>query len=395
MKAVILCAGKSTRTYPITVSRPKPFLSLLGKTLLEHNLDNLKGVVDEAIVIVGPGKEIIMSTLGNKYKDIKITYVEQKVAKGTAHALLQAEKFVESGEKFLVLMGDNLYPREGIVECVSYGISVLAQKVGNPQDFGIFLTEGGFLKGIEEKPSSPRSDLANTGLYVLNDRIFDIAREIKPSLRGEYEITDALKELIKKLRVRCFYTRDWVPVVYPWDILKLNQRLLSKMKGEIRGEIEKNVIVRGNVHIGKLTVVKSGTYIEGPAYIGDNCTIGPNAYIRPNTTIGNNCRIRSEVVNSVIMDGTTAKHFSYIGHSVIGENCNIAAGTVTADFRHDGKNHVTIVKGRKVDTGLRKLGAFLGDNVRTGINTSIYPGRKIWPGLSTLPGEVVKKDKMV
>ena len=394
MKCVILCAGKSTRTYPLTVERPKPFISIAGKTLLEHNLDNLEGVVDEAVIVVGPGKDVISNILGEKYRGMRINYAEQKEAKGTAHALLQAEKFVKGEEKFLVLMGDNLYPREGIKECVSYGISVLGQKVSNPEEYGIFVTEGGFLKDIEEKPSRPKSDLANTGLYVLNDRIFEGIRALRSSPRGEYEITDALREMIKKIRARCFYTKDWVSVVYPWHILEVNRQILSRMKGGIRGEVEKNVMIKGNVHIGKLTLVKSGTYIEGPAYIGDGCTIGPNAYIRANTAIGNNVRFRGEVVNSVIMDGATAKHFCYIGHSVIGENVNIAAGTVTADFRHDGKNHVTIIKGKKIDTGLRKLGAFIGDNVRTGINTTIYPGRKIWPNLSTLPGEIVNRDKM-
>jgi len=394
MKCVILCAGKSTRTYPLTLERPKPFISIAGKTLLEHNLDNLEGVVDEAVIVVGPGKDVISNILGEKYRGMRINYAEQKEAKGTAHALLQAEKFVKGEEKFLVLMGDNLYPKEGIKECASYGISVLGQKVSNPEEYGIFVTEGGFLKDIEEKPSRPKSDLANTGLYVLNDRIFEGIRNLRPSPRGEYEITDALREMIKKIRARCFYTKDWVSVVYPWHILEVNRQILSRMKGGIRGEVEKNVMIKGNVHIGKLTLVKSGTYIEGPAYIGDGCTIGPNAYIRANTAIGNNVRFRGEVVNSVIMDGATAKHFCYIGHSVIGENVNIAAGTVTADFRHDGKNHVTIIKGKKIDTGLRKLGAFIGDNVRTGINTTIYPGRKIWPNFSTLPGEIVNRDKM-
>jgi len=394
MKAVILCAGKSTRTYPLTVNKPKPFISLAGKTLVEHNLDNLNGIADEAILVVGPGKDMIRNSLGKSYGNIRITYAEQREAKGTAHALLQAESFLKNEEKFLVLLGDNFYPREAIEQCVSYGISVLGQKVLNPEEYGIFLTEGGFLKNIEEKPKDPKSDLANTGLFVFNDRVFDAVKSLKTSARGDYEITDALKEMLKKLHIRCFYTKEWVPVVYPWHILELNQKLLANMKGEIKGEIEKNVTIKGNVHVGKLTTVKSGTYIEGPVFIGDNCTIGPNAYIRPNTTIGNNVRFRGEVVNSVIMDGTTAKHFSYIGHSVIGENANIAAGTVTADFRHDGKNHSTVINGKKIDTGLRKLGAFIGGNVRTGINTTIYPGRKIWPDLSTLPGEVVDKDRM-
>ena len=94
-----------------------------------------------------------------------------------------------------------------------------------------------------------------------------------------------------------------------------------------------------------------------------------------------------------IMANSTSKHVAYLGHSVLGEDVNIGAGTITADYRHDGRNHMTLVNGNKVDSGRRKLGAFLGDDVKTAINTTIYPGRKIWPNLGTLPGEIVTKDK--
>ncbi|MCK5018001.1 MAG: hypothetical protein KAS32_13175, partial [Candidatus Peribacteraceae bacterium] len=180
----------------------------------------------------------------------------------------------------------------------------------------------------------------------------------------------------------------------PWDLLTVNQRVLSEIKGKNKGKVKQHVVINGQVSIGKGTIVMPGTHIEGPVAIGKNCVIGPNAHIRPNTSIGDNVKFGGEVVNSIIMDNTTAKHNCYIGHSVIGENVNIAAGTITSDYRHDGKNHFTIIKGKKIDTGLRKIGAFIGDNVCTGINTSIYPGRKIWPNLSTLPGEVVTKDLM-
>jgi len=229
---------------------------------------------------------------------------------------------------------------------------------------------------------------------VLDGSVFETLRSLKTSPRNEYELTDAVSFLADKTRIRCFKTDEWVPITYPWDLLKANQSILAGMKGEIEGEVEKHVVINGEVRIGRNTAVKAGTYIEGPAFIGERCIIGPNAHIRPNTSIGNDVHFRGEVVDSIIMDNTTAKHFCYIGHSVIGENVNIAAGTVTADFRHDGADHKTIVKGNKVDTGLTKLGAFIGDNVHTGINTSIYPGRKIWPSLSTRPGEVVDKDMM-
>jgi len=392
MKAVILCAGKSTRTYPITVNKTKPLLRIGDKSLIEHTLETLKGVVSEAVLVVADNE--IKKKLGERYGKIRISYVRQNHPLGTGHALLMAEKHVRQDDKFLVLMGDNLYPRDKIKECVSFGLSMLGQKVENPGNHGVLEIKGGYLVGIKEKPDKPESDLVSTGLFVFNDRIFEELKTLKLSRRKEYEIPDAVNRLAAKVRIRCFYTREYIPIVFPWDLLKANQKILSSMKGRGDGRLEKHVEIKGEVRIGKGTLIKAGTYIEGPVFIGENCVIGPGAYIRPNTTIGNNVRIRGEVVNSIIMDNTTAKHACYIGHSVVGENVNIAAGTVTADYRHDGKNHFTVVKGRKVDTGMRKLGAFIGDGVRTGINTSIYPGRKIWPGLTTVLGEVVKEDKV-
>ena len=390
MKAIILCAGKSTRTYPLTVNRPKSLLRIGDKTIIEHLLDRLEGIAEEAILVVSDGK--IKERIGEKRGNIEIKYARQKEALGTGNALLQAEKFVGKDEKFLVMMGDNLYPRDAVKECVSYGISMLGQKVANPEGHGIVETDKGFLTKITEKPEKPKSDLANTGLYVINERVFETLKSLGISPRREYELTDALNILARNLRIRCFYTKEWIPITYPWDLLKANKRVLSGIKKEIKGDIEREVVIKGEVKVGKGSVIRSGTHIEGPVAIGENCVIGPNAYIRPDTSIGNNVRFRGEVVNSIIMDNTTAKHVCYIGHSVIGENVNIAAGTVTADYRHDGKTHATVVEGERVETSLTKLGAFIGDNVHTGINTSIYPGRKIWPNLSTLPGEVVDKD---
>ncbi len=390
MKCVILCAGRSTRAYPLTVNKPKSLLRVGDRTVIEHILGRLEGIAKEAILVVSDSK--IKEKIGDKHGNLEIHYVGQKEALGTGNALLRAEKFVGNEERFLVMMGDDLYPKDSIKECVSYGISMLGQKVSNPEDHGVIETDKGFLREITEKPENPKSDLANTGLYVLNDRIFDILKSLGVSERKEYELTDALNILAGKLRIRCFYTSGWIPITYPWDLLKANRKTLSGIRKDIKGKVERDVVITGEVKIGKGSVIRSGTHIEGPVAIGNDCVIGPNAYIRPDTSVGNNVRFRGEIVDSIMMDNTTAKHLCYIGHSVIGEGVNIAAGTVTADYRHDGKTHETIIRGKKIETGLTKLGAFVGDNVHTGINTSIYPGRKIWPNLSTLPGEIVDKD---
>jgi len=138
-----------------------------------------------------------------------------------------------------------------------------------------------------------------------------------------------------------------------------------------------------------------GVYIEGNATIGKNCKIGPNCYIRGNTHIGNGCHIGQavEIKNSIILSKVSIGHLSYVGDSIIAEKTNFGAGTTVANLRHDGKNHRSLVNGKSMDTSRRKLGVIVGEEVHTGINTTLYPGRKLWPHTSTLPGEIVKTDK--
>ena len=158
--------------------------------------------------------------------------------------------------------------------------------------------------------------------------------------------------------------------------------------------MEDGVRIHGPVHVEKGARIRSGAYIEGPTYIGPGSDIGPNCYIRPCTSIGSDVRIGNacEVKNSIIMDGSHIAHLSYVGDSVIGEGCNFGAGTTTANIRFDKKNVKMNVKGIRVDSGCRKLGAVVGDNAQTGINVSLLPGIKIGSGAWVAPGLVVQAD---
>jgi len=151
------------------------------------------------------------------------------------------------------------------------------------------------------------------------------------------------------------------------------------------------------LQVGKGTVILPGVYIEGKVIIGKNCKIGPNCYIRGNTYIDNNCHIGQavEIKNSIIMNKVSIGHLSYIGDSIICSNTNLGAGTITANLRHDGKNHRSMVNNQLIDTKRRKAGTIIGDNVHTGIHCSIYPGRKIWPNVCTAPGAIIKHDEKV
>lgn len=184
-------------------------------------------------------------------------------------------------------------------------------------------------------------------------------------------------------------------IKYPWQILTVHEELMSAIdKSAISGKVRENVTIDGHLILGKDSVILPGVYIEGNVIIGENCKIGPNCYIRGATYIADNCHVGQavEIKNSILMKKVSAGHLSYIGDSIICPSTNFGAGTITANFRHDGKNHRSAVDGKILDTGRRKFGTIIGDNVHTGIHTSIYPGRKIWPDLSTLPGDIVRKD---
>jgi len=394
MKAVLFAAGKSTRTHPLTFTKPKVMLKIANKPILEHNLDSLKGYVDEVVIIVGFMKNMIMEYLGDEFKEIKLTYVEQKEQLGTGHALLAAKDHVK--DRFIVMNGDDIYSEENIRCVLREDLSVLVKKMEDPSRFGVWVVNKGIINGFAEKPKNFVSDLANCGLYVLDEGIFSELAKLKKTERGEYEINEAVNMLAQKEKVHAIESEGyWLPIGYPWDVIDANKFILDGINtSEVLGETESYVTIKGPVRIGKGTVIKSGTYIEGPVVIGEDCVIGPNCFLRPFTSIGNRCRIGSsvEIKNSVIGDGTKISHLSYFGDSVLGDNINIGAGTIAANIRHDRRDIEMFVKGERINTRRRKLGVIIGDSVKTGINTSIYPGRRIWPGKTTLPGEIVKKD---
>ena len=394
MKAVIFAAGKSTRTYPLTLTRPKPLLPVANKPIIVHQLEALPECVDEVIVVVGYCREMIEEYLGTAYKHVKLRYVEQVEQKGTGHALLQCKAFID--EPFLAFNGDDIYHKDDMETLAGFEQGSLCTKVEDPSRFGVFLLKNnGFLDKVVEKPDTPISYLANIGAYKFTPGVFDILEKTPLSSRGEIEITSAIQTIAdnQDFAIQAI-TGYWLSVGYPWDLLGATETLLNELKDDRKGDISKGAHVSGAVSIGLGTVIKPGVIIEGPVIIGENCTIGPNAYIRPYSAIGDGCKVgqSSELKGTILMNNAKVPHLSYVGDSVVGEGANLGCGTTTANFRHDGKNHSSLCKGELVDTGRRKLGAIIGDDVHTGINTSIYPGRKLWPHTSTLPGEIVKTD---
>lgn len=407
MKAVILTAGEGTRMRPLTTTRPKTMLITGGKPLIQYNIESLRDAgIKDITLVVGYKKEVIQEYFGDGSDfGVNINYAVQDGQLGTAHAIGSAEEFID--ESFIVLNGDIIVSYDLIRNLIEkYATrtsndvkSVLTLiEVEDPSSYGIVSTINDKIVEIIEKPSleDAPSNLANAGIYLFGIEIFDAIRETELSERGEYEITDSLAiELEKGYEILGLISREpWMDVGRPWELLKSNADFLEKMEDDIQGEIEENVTIHGPVHLGKNSIIRSGCYIQGPVFIGDNCDVGPNTYLRPNSCLCNDVSVGNavEIKNSIIMDGTNVSHLSYVGDSVIGVKCNLGAGTNLANLRFDDKHVKVTVKGERVDSGLRKLGAIFGDGVKTGINTSVNPGVKIGNGSFINAGCVIYQD---
>ncbi|HNQ55603.1 MAG TPA: sugar phosphate nucleotidyltransferase [Methanothrix sp.] len=393
MQAIILAAGEGSRMRPLTARRPKVMLPVAGRPFLEHIILRARTAgADRIVLVVGYCGEAVRSYFGDGSRlDLQIDYAVQDKQLGTGHALLAAQDLAESS--FLVLNGDVLPDEPSLLALASRGPAVSAIQVADPRRYGVFVGDGGRLKSVVEKSESPPSNLANAGIYHFGTSIFDALRAIPLSERGEYELTDALNLLAGRESIAIVELSRWMEIGRPWDILVANEILLKDQVGQILGKVESGATLKGDVSLGRGSIIRSGAYIQGPVLIGEDCDIGPNCFIRPTTCIADRVRIGNavEVKNSAIMNDSKIGHLSYVGDSVIGEGCNFGAGTVCSNLRHDGKSIKSYVKGERVDSGRRKLGVMMGDHVMTGINTSIYPGTVIEPGFQGLPAAVLKK----
>ena len=389
MKAIILSAGEGSRMRPLTLTKPKTMLPVAGKPIIQYNIEALKdnGITD-ILLIVRYKEEIVRDYFGDGSKlGVNITYKRQKDFLGTANAISYGEDFIE--DSLIVLNGDIILDDDIIHEIIDKyndlkpDTLMVLTEVENPSAFGVVEIKDGNIKKIVEKPKleDAPSNLVNTGIYVFNRDIFEKIEKTGISERGEYEITDSVSmQIAEGKKVIGHKTdKDWIDVGRPWELIEVNEELIGNLKTKIKGKVENGAHIHGELYLGEGSVIKAGVYIEGNVYIGKNCDVGPNSYIRGNTYFGDNVHVGNavEIKNSIIMENTNVSHLSYVGDSVIGSNCNIAAGTNIANLRFDNANIKTKIKDSMEDSGRRKLGAIIGDSVKTGINSSFSPGVKV------------------
>jgi bifunctional UDP-N-acetylglucosamine pyrophosphorylase/glucosamine-1-phosphate N-acetyltransferase len=374
MQAVILAAGAGTRLMPLTQTVSKPMLRIANKPLLEWSIRSIQDFVDDIIVVVSRQEKDVQEYFGHM-SNVKFAIQEKQV--GTANAIQAAEKFIK--DRFIVVNSDDFIHKDDIKKFTKLGGNAIGSFcVENPENFGVLYTKGEKVTDIVEKPKSSKSNIVNCGLYLFNKSIFSAIRQTKLSQRKEYEITDSIKILMKTEDFCSFKLSRWVTINYPWDLLDVNQFILEEFGSMISNDVE----------------IRPGVHIEYPVAIGPGAVLGPNCFIRKYSSIGANCRVGQsvEIKNSIIMDNTFVSHLAYVGDSIIGRNCNVAAGVKFANLRLDEKNIFMKINSERIDTNHAKLGSIVGDNVKFGVNVTVMPGKKINPGMLVPPCTIVKED---
>jgi bifunctional UDP-N-acetylglucosamine pyrophosphorylase/glucosamine-1-phosphate N-acetyltransferase len=390
-QALILAAGKGTRMHPLTARLPKPLLPAGGAPFLEHQLRALAEVgVKRVAVLVGYRMRDVHEALGGGDRfELELEFLVQEEQLGTGHAVAQAAGKLEGD--FFCLNGDTLVTT-GTLRALAAAEGEHAMAVAQVADcssYGLVEARDGKLANIIEKSAEGPGGI-NAGIYRFAPSIFAALDALERSPRGEYELTTALEAVAPGVAV-VDVEGDWLDLGRPWDLLTANALLLARMDPSIEGTVEEGAVLEGAVHVAAGAIVKAGSRIEGPAWIGPGATVGPNAIIRGATMLGAGAKVgtASEVKNSILMDGAKAPHHNYVGDSILGRDCNLGSGTKVANLRYDGANVYAIIRGERVDSGLRKLGVILGDDVKTGVNASLNVGTILGEGTIVGPGRVV------
>lgn len=331
MKAVVMAAGKSTRTYPLTLTRPKPTLPLLGKPLLAHTLAALAGKVEEAVVVVGYRAEMVRTTFGASWEGLRLSYVEQREMRGTADALAAAG--AAAGAEFLVLNGDDYYGGANVDALLRItGAAILGAPVRESSRYGVLEVEGGRLVGLTEKPAAGGPALVNTGVYKLEAAIFDYIDKLAPSSRGELELTDAVRAYARERGVAAVAAAGpWLAIATATDLLRAQVLLWPD----------------------------AAPYRAGAGLIlGEDAAVGGRSCLGANVNVG----ARALVEGSLLLDGVAVGEGAALTGSILGESVRIGAGAV-------------------VD------GAVVGDGALIGAGAVVEAGARIWPGVEVAAGE--------
>lgn len=331
MKALILAGGRGTRLRPITYSIAKQLVPVGNKPVIEYSIEALREAgLTEFGIIVGDSWKEIEGALGDGSRwGARFTYVKQDEPLGLAHAVQTAQDYL-NGETFVVFLGDNLI-KGGVKEIVGEfqekpcDASILLSRVPNPQEFGVAELSGDRVVRLVEKPAEPKSDLALVGVYLFSPSVFDAIRTLRPSFRGEYEITDAIQTLIdwgRDVRYKII-TGWWKDTGTVEAILEANRLILEDLTPQVEGVIEDSRL-QGPLRVGKESVIRRSV-IQGPVIIGRNCCV-EDAYVGPFTSLSDGVQVKNaEIEYSIVMNDSLIQEVATrISGSLLGRGVRVS-----------------------------------------------------------------------
>lgn len=378
MQAVIMAAGRSTRTYPLTSTRPKPLVPIWDRPLLEHQIRQLAGLVDEVVLVVGFLRQQIEERFGHAFEGMGIRYVLQERQRGTADALLAARPHLSG--RTLVLNGDDFYHRDDLKGLARTARGLLVSQARDPQNRAVVDIEDGAVTGIVEKPENPPGDAwCSVGGYCIEREDLVELDALSPSSRGELELPDFVRRLVRSHRVRPYrIQRFWIPITYSWDVLGSILFLWGEAERAraIGIDAESHASLRRRTNV----VLDEGAVLAGPLWLGSNVRIGRGARLEGPLALGNGTRVEAEARLSrvVCFEGVSVGEGAIVQDSVLGSGVSVGA---FARLESEPGSELTIdVNGKPVVPEILRLGVVAGDGA------SIGPGARVPAGTLLPPG---------
>jgi len=391
MKALILTGGAGRRFVPFSTTRPKGMAVVAGGSLIRRTLNHLReaGITDATVVLGQHGDKVTSTFADGSDLGVHLTYVEQDRARGIGDAILSARDRFIAREYFILVYSDVVTSANPFLQALqsfnSFKGPIASVCLPAPPTarYGNVYLSGTRITKIVEKPTvAGLGNYVLAGLFVLPTEVFGLLH----SSDGDMEKVFA--ELVRNPGLNAsIWEEGWIDVEQPWDILAANRMVMDTWEESHisrHAVIEGNVTITGPVRIERGAVIKSGAVLAGPCYIGHNCYVGNNSLLREYSSLGPGSLIGYgvELKNCVLFGNSKVGRLSFVGDSVIGENVDIGSGTMTINENMDRTAIVVDVRGDALDSGLVKLGAFLGDDVKVGAGNTLAAGTVLLPGTS-------------
>jgi len=393
MKALILTGGAGRSLIPFSATRPKAMTVVAGGSLMRRTLTHLRevGVTDITVVLGQHGEKVTAAFKDGQELGVHLAYVEQEKPGGIADAILRARGRFNPGEYFLLVYGDvatSANPfHQALQSFNSFKSPVACVCLPGPPTgrYGNVYLDGTRITKIIEKPlTAGLGNYVLAGLFVLPMEVLTLVE------KSGGDMEKVFAQLVRSPGLNAsIWEEGWIDVEYPWDVLAANRMVMDTWE-EARisryAVIEGNVTFTGPVRVDRGSVIKAGAVLAGPCHIGRNCYVGNNVLVRSYTSLGAASLIGYgvELKNCVFFGNSRVGRLSFVGDSVIGENVDIGSGTMTINENMDRTPIAVAVRGDAIDSGLTKLGAFIGDDVKIGAGNTLAAGTVLPPG-TTVP----------